>query len=457
MSQRNHDITQLLSDANHQNFKKVKVAIADIDGILRGKYISRDKFISAKESGFGFCNVILGWDCADVCYDNVSYTGWHTGYPDASAKLDLSSYRRIPWDNQTPFFLGSLTESDGSPLGVCPRSLLTKVIERSNSMGFDSLIGMEFEWFNFRESPESIREKNFSSLQPITPGMFGYSLIRQSQNQEYFNDLMDNLLDFDVPLEGLHTETGPGVYEAAIACSDPLEAADRAVLFKTSVKEIAQKHNITPTFMARWCDSLPGSSGHIHQSLLSKGTFENVFFDGKDPNKMSKLFKNYLAGIIKYLPEVLPMFAPTVNSYKRLVEGFWAPINSNWGVDNRTTAMRVIPGSKKSTRLEVRVGGADLNPYLAVAASLGCGLKGIEENLSLDLKPVKGNGYEEKSGEKLENNLLDAAKKMAHSEIANNLFGEPFVSHFTNTRIFEFQRYQRAVTNWELERYFEII
>ena len=315
---------------------------------------TRRNFFPAVKSGFGFCNVVFGWDSADVCYDNVSYAGWHTGYPDAEVRLDLSTFRTIPWEDDIPFFLGEFVNQDETPLAVCPRQLLKKVCQKAETMGFNAKIGVEYEWFNFDETPESLQEKSFHGMTPLTPGMFGYSALRSSLCSPYFHDLMDLMEDFKIPLEGLHTETGPGVYEAAIMNCDAKEQGDRAVLFKTAVKEIAYRHNIMPTFMARWNTSLPGCSGHIHQSLWDDS--KNLFFDEKAKYKMSGLFENYLAGLIHALPDILPMFAPTINSYKRLVEGFWAPTRSNWGVDNRTVAFRIIPGSSKSCRVEARVG-----------------------------------------------------------------------------------------------------
>ena len=339
---------------------KVKVAITDLDGVLRGKIIHVDKFLSAAESGFGFCNVVFGWDSSDHAYDNVEYTGWHTGYPDAKVNLDLSTFRTIPWDQQTPFFLGDFVDDQDRPLPICPRQLLKQILAQAEVAGMFPTIGVEFEWFNFRETPHSLSQKQFVNLEPLTPGMFGYSLTRSGYEREFFNALYDQMRDFDVPIEGLHTETGPGVYEAAIAAAEALEAADRAVLFKSGAKEIANQFGYTASFMARWNNQLPGCSGHIHQSLRNSENV-NLFYDASDPLKMSPTFKSYLAGQMHCLPEILPMFAPTVNSYKRLVEGFWAPTRVTWGRDNRTVCMRVIPGSEKSTRLELRVGGAEWN------------------------------------------------------------------------------------------------
>jgi glutamine synthetase len=286
--------------------------------------------------------------------------------------------------------------------------------------------------------------------------MFGYSLTRSGYEREFFNALYDQMRDFDVPIEGLHTETGPGVYEAAIAAAEALEAADRAVLFKSGAKEIANQFGYTASFMARWNNQLPGCSGHIHQSLRNSENV-NLFYDASDPLKMSPTFKSYLAGQMHCLPEILPMFAPTVNSYKRLVEGFWAPTRVTWGRDNRTVCMRVIPGSEKSTRLELRVGGADINPYLAIAAAIAAGLYGIENKLELTEPMVQGSGYLARDAKPLPRSLDEATEIFQRSTVARELFGDKFVDHYAATRRWEWRESQKAITDWELKRYFEII
>jgi glutamine synthetase len=438
------------------NAQKVKVAVTDIDGVLRGKYIHVDKFLSALESGFGFCNVVFGWDSSDVCYDNARYTGWHTGYPDANVKLDPRTYREVPWDGSVPFMLGDFVDASGEPLGVCPRQLLKRVLAQLEADGFSAYASLEYEFFHFRETPQTLAENAYSEPEPLTPGMFGYSLLRLNQNREYVNALMDEMLAFGVPIEGLHTETGPGVMEAAIVYSDPLEAADRATLFKTASKEIARRFGIMPTFMAKWNAELPGSSGHVHQSLWDRQGKKNLFFDARGEGQMSKLFEHYVAGQLACLPDFLPLFAPTVNSYKRLVEGAWAPTKANWGFDNRTCELRIISGGAKSTRIETRVNGADSNPYLAVAAALASGLHGIREELKL-APGVRGNGYADSKAVVLPGNLWDATQRFKKSKLARSFFGDEFVDHFAASREWEYRQYARAVTSWELKRYFEII
>ncbi|MDP6909231.1 MAG: hypothetical protein QF371_06990, partial [Flavobacteriales bacterium] len=206
----------ILNEVRNSPHNRVKLAITDIDGVLRGKLMRKDKFLSAVEGGFGFCDVVFGWDSSDVAYDNATYTGWHTGYPDAQARIDLSTFRQVPWDDDVPFFLADFVDEKEKPLGVCPRSLLKTLKAKSEKLGYRPFFSQEFEWFNYLEDAHELYDADFVRPRPLTSGMFGYSILRSSQEKEYFNDLFDYMEQFDVPLEGLHTETGPGVYEAAI-------------------------------------------------------------------------------------------------------------------------------------------------------------------------------------------------------------------------------------------------
>lgn len=441
---------------------KIKYAFTDIDGVLRGKIIHRQKFLDGLEDGFGFCDVVWGWDSSDTPYDNGQTTGWHSGYPDAPVRIDVSTFRQLPWQDDIPFFLADFSpKADQKPntyaLASCPRSLLKRIADQCQQMGYHARFAQEFEWFNFRETPRSLQEKSFLNLEPLTPGMFGYSILRPSLESAFYHDLFDLLARFDIPLEGLHTETGPGVYEAAIMHDEVVRAADKAVLFKTAVKEIAYRHGIVATFMAKWNADLPGCSGHIHQSLWSLDQSRNLFFDASQPNQMSELMQQFMAGQLYCLPHITPMFAPTINSYKRLVEGAWAPTTITWSVDNRTTALRVLNHKEAYTRVEHRVSGSDTNPYLAIAASLASGLYGIRHKLTLDIPASEGNGYADKRNGILPTNLDEATQAMARSSVAAELFGAEFVDHFTRTRNWEWRQYLRQVSDWELKRYFEII
>lgn len=443
-----------------KNISRVKVAVTDIDGVLRGKYIALEKFESILNGTGGFCDCVFGWDVNDVLYDNATFTGWHTAYPDALFKVDVNTERFLP-DENVPFFLAEFVGPDGkSEHPVCPRNTFKRVMNKARSMGFGVNLAFEYEFFVFDETPNSVREKNYADLKPMTPGMFGYSVIRNSVHSDLYNEFMDYCIQMGVPIEGLHCETGPGVWEAALKYDDALLSVDKASVFKTFTKVFFQKRALMATFMARWSLNYPGQSGHIHQSLYNSKTKKSVFYNKSAPHGMSEIMESYVAGQVKYIKSFLPMTSPTINSYARLVKGFWAPTAATWGVENRTTALRVIPGSEKSQRVEFRVGSADANPYLAAAAVVGAGLMGIEQGLKLG-KPVHGNAYDvqESLPESLQfpTNLRDSVGNLRSSKEARDLFGKEFVAHFLSTREWEVREYEKAITDWQLKRYFEII
>ena len=451
--------TEALALADARGLTHVKVGVTDIDGVLRGKYLSREKFASILKSGLSFCDVVLGWDSNDQLYDNVQYTGWHTAYPDAQVRMLPETCRDVPFEHgpngDMLFFLG---EFAAGAEALCPRGLLRRVLEKADAMGYVAQSALEYEFFMFNETPDSVRAKGYRNLQPWTPGFFGYSVLRSSVNADFYHALLDLCERMDMPIEGLHTETGPGVLEAALAVDEALRMADKANLFKTFVKVLAQRHGLMATFMAKWSHDFPGQSGHIHVSLKDKKTDTSVFYDAKQPLSMSATQRHFLAGVQRLLPEFMALYAQTVNSYTRLVPGYWAPLDATWGLENRTTALRLIPGSEKSQRIEVRLGAADANPYLALAAALGSGLLGVEN--AWEPEPmVQGNAYTQKfpPALALPGTLWEAAQRLKNSTSARALFGDAFVEHYAATREWEERQFRRHVTDWELARYFEII
>jgi len=447
-------LSTLVETIRSSRTHKVKVAVCDIDGVLRGKYINAERFKSAAEGGIGFN--VFGSDIDDRMYDDDYVSGRQLGFPDATVKLDLSTFRNVPWDADVPFFLGEFVREDGAPHPLCPRQVLRRVLRRAASMGYQPLVGSEFEFFNFRETPQSWAAKDGARPTPITQGMYGYSLLRANAHRDYFAALMDECTRFRVPLESLHTETGPGVYEAAILFGEALEAGDRAVLFKTAAKEIASRFGIMPSFMAKWHPKYPGCSGHVHQSLM-EGERNAFYQDGGSYGGMSPAFRSYIAGQIAFLMEFGPMIWPTINSYKRLVEGFWAPTRATWGIDNRTAAFRVLTGSRNAARVETRCPGADVNPYLAIAAVLAAGLEGIEQKLELTAPPVTGDNVGGEVAVRAPRTLIDTTRAFHASRIAREWFGSDFVDYFAATRELEWRQWLDAVTDWERKRYFEVI
>lgn len=439
----------------HQ-IENIKLAVVDVDGVLRGKYVNSKKFLSALDKGFGFCSVIFGWDSNDVLYKNDSFTGWADGFTDANATIDASSMRMLPTEDfKSVIFLVDFSES--SAASVCPRSILRKTLDRLGNLGLKASASFEFEFFLFNESPKSVRDKNYHNLEPMTPGNFGYSILRSSTHASFYHEIMELSKEMDMPLEGLHTETGAGVLEGALEYSEALRAADNGALFKNFVKVWAQQNNLMACFMAKWSSNYPGQSGHIHISLQNADG-SSAFFDKNKTDGMSDVMRWFIGGQQKLMPEFLAMVASTCNSYTRLIPGFWAPTAASWGIDNRTCALRAIPGSEKSQRVEYRVSAADINPYLALAAAIGSGLWGIENKIE-PTKAVDGNAYDVDFSQELQlpRTLSQAAEKFKNSTIARDLFGDIFVDHYAYTRLWEDQQQLGAITDWQLKRYFEII
>ena len=439
-----------------RNLDYIKVGLFDLDGVMRGKYMSRAQFFGALENGSGFCNVLLGEDCQDQLYSglDISHSGWHTGFADIPVRIVPDTCRAIPFEDNTLLFL---LEFDGDAAPLCPRRLLQSTAQKARAMGFKVKAALEYEFFLFNETPQSAREKHYRNLQTFTPDLFGYSILRNSVHSELYHDLLQLCQTMDLPVESIHTETGPGVIEAALAADSAVNAADKAALFKTFTKVWAQRRNLMATFMARWSEKYSGQSGHIHMSLLDLED-RPVFYDPDKAHGISRLQRHFIAGQQHLLPQLLAMMAPTINAYARLAPGFWAPTAASWGVDNRTVALRVISGSQAAQRVEHRLASADANPYLAMAAALGAGLYGIENKLE-PLDPVQGNAYSQSASNQpaLPASLAAAAQALRASAAARQLFGDTFVDHYAASREWEVSEFNKHVTDWELARYFEII
>ncbi|KAH6894970.1 glutamine synthetase [Coprinopsis sp. MPI-PUGE-AT-0042] len=449
---------------------KVKVAV---DGVLRGKFMSKDKFLSAAASeGFGFCSVIFAWDIHDSVYSReLLISNKDNGYRDILASIDLSTYRRIPWENNVPLFLLSYNDPDTKePVSVDPRGTLKKTMEKAENLGYTPYAGVEYEYFNFKETPETAAQKKFGGLDPLTPGMHGYSLLRTQLNNKYFHDLFDQAVAFGVDIESHHTETGPGVFETALAYTSALRMADNAILFKFLAKSVGMANGVTPSFMAKpWNNelSLISSQSHVHVSLRNPEG-QNIFAVSKEELKtgregaanedtrfISQEAEWFLAGLV-----------PTINGYKRLIAGdaFWAPNAVTYGYDSRGASVRIIsPPScpPSATRFEIRVPGADMNPYFALSSIFRLGLRGIEKKLALKVEPMKSMKPEDKLNGKvtmLPLSLESATQRMMKPDsIAREVLGNEFVEHFGGTREHEVRQWNEAVTSWEVERYLELV
>ncbi|GAC1566306.1 MAG: hypothetical protein NVS3B14_07570 [Ktedonobacteraceae bacterium] len=341
-----------------------------------------------------------------------------------------------------------------------------EVLLRARAMGFEASTAAELEFRFFRETMTSARDKDFGpNLTPLNPGFNCYSISQSSADDNLLGRIARSMRDYGIFIEGYNREHGPGMYEMNLRYDDAVASGDKTMLFKTGVKEICHQMGLTASFMAKWNDQEDGSSGHSHVSLWDRNRERNLFWDESSDGHMSPLMRQFLAGVLERLPEFMALYAPVINSYKRYVEGTWAPLNTTWGLDNRTCSIRIINNSKSAIRIENRVPGADANFYLVFAATLASGLYGIERQLALPER-LQGNAYDEETVTRaierghirpLARNLSTATDLLEQSELAREYLGEDFVEHFVATRRWEVKEYEKAVTNWDRRRYLELI
>ncbi len=460
------DITEIKQLIEEGKIEYVKVGAADIEGVYRGKRVAAKFFLDSLSDGFAQCDVLFGWDIAENVLPNLKFSNWQRGFADIVMKPDLSTFALVPWEENVASCICDLWSEQGEPVAISPRGVLQNLMNRASSMGFAPMAASELEFRFFRENQVSLREKDFGpNLVPLNPGMNCYAISQASADDQILGRIARMMRDYGVEIEGYNREHGPGMYEMNIHYGNMLTAADNTMLFKTGVKEICHQQDYAATFMAKWNDQEDGSSGHSHMSLWDVNRERNVFWDESAEGHMSPTMRQFLAGVLSKLPEFMVLYAPVINSYKRYIEGTWAPLNTTWGMDNRTCSVRVINNGKRAIRIENRVPGADANFYLVFSAMLASGLYGIERKLELPAR-LEGNAYdptvvtkaiEEGRIQPLARNLTDATNLFEKSEVAKEFLGTDFVEHYAATRRWEVKEYEKAVTNWDRRRYFELI
>lgn len=435
-------LEQQLRAATHARF-----FTTDIDGVCRGKTHAGEKMAELLTGGGTIASAAFGWDIADDLYTHtVAFAGLGTALGEIGLQLDAATARQLPWDEGRWALIGEHLLPDGTPLPMCPRQVLKRVLAQATDMGLDVQVGVELEWYVFRESERSVRAKGYRDLEAATESVTNYSPFRIDAVAGFVNDLFRWLPEAGIPIETLHTEAGPGNLEVALKYGPALDSADRAALFKQATREIGRRHGLLNTFMAKWSPAYGGCGQHLHQSLWQDG--RNLFHDAQAAHGVSETLRHYIAGQMHALPHLFAVYAPFINSYKRLVDGMLAPVQATWGIDSRHAAFRVVPGSAHSQRLETRVPGADANAYLAIAAAVASGLYGIRHRLDPDAVGT---------GTALPQSLEQATALMAESALARELLGDSFVDHFVQTRQWEISRFRLAVTDWERARYMELV
>ncbi len=430
------------------------VAGVDLQGRLYGKRCEAGPFLRDMAGSVHTCDCNFGWDVDRMLIPGLKFTGWHTGYGDMVAVPDWNTLRMYPWFEKTALVICDTCDPEGELVPVAPRSMLRAQMARARAFGFDVKAASELEFFLFRETPDSSRAKDYANLQTVSSYIGDYCIYRSSLDEPLIGDIRKKLTAAGVEIECSKSEWGHGQHEINLVYADVLDMADRHVIFKNGVREMAVQHGLQATFMAKWNSQHSSNGSHVHMSLWQDGA--PAFFDPKGERHMSKTMRHFLGGMMALAREFHLLYAPTINSYKRYGDLTFAPTTITWGGDNRTVAFRSC-GHGASTRLENRIPGADVNPHLAYAAMLASGLYGIEHEIE-PLGPfVSANGYDVKDAPRLCGNLIEATDAFESSAVARALFGEDVVDHYVAVARWEIQVFMRYVTDWERRRYFELI
>jgi len=431
----------------------VIVAFPDVYGRLLGKRMTLEHFLEhTMSAGMFACNYILTIDIDMNPLPGFKLASWDQGYGDFHIRLDVRSLRLLPWHKKTAIVLADVLHADGSPVEESPRRVLARQVEKVAEKGLVSCMGSELEFFLFHGRHAEAGEKGPGDLRPASAYLIDYHILQPGRDEEVMRRLRNEMTAARIKVECTKGEWGRGQHELNLAYAEALEMADRHILFKLGAKEIADQHGRAVTFMAKWNAAEAGSSFHIHSSLWDGERKRNLFADRE---KESTLFRQFLGGLMKYTRELCTFFAPTVNSYKRYQHSSWAPTRIVWGYDNRTCGFRIV-GKGESLRIENRMPGADGNPYLAFAATLAAGMRGVEEGLDCG-EGYKGNAYEDEALPQLPESLGEAAALLEKSDLAREAFGTGVVEFYAHTARLEAQAFGAAVTDWERGRYFEQI
>ncbi len=428
--------------------KQVRIGIFDTDAILREKAVGPRKAVKLIEDGYSFSDVLYEWDIAEVTYSGGAFA-------DEAARIDPTSGRCYPFAPDTALFLADFA---GPHAAVSPRNLAVAQIERAAKMGYGVRAAFEYEFYVFEETPQSLRDKDYRNLRSFAVGNRTYSALTLAAEDGFLSGLLETMRKAGIELDSFHTELGPGCLEAPLLAREGLRAPDDAALFKTFAKAHALRHERMACFMAKWSNDWPGQSGHLHMSLFKLDTGEPVFAGDDQGTMPNQALRRFIGGLVAHLPETLVMSAHTVNAYRRLTPGAWAPTHASWGIQNRSCAVRAIPQPVKDARIEFRVPSADSNPYLAFAACLATGLTGLEEGIEPPAES-EGDAYEETVDDdrRFPRNLLEASDRFCASQKARALFGSSFVDWFARSREWEDRVFRNHVSDLDVRRYFEVI
>jgi glutamine synthetase len=432
----------------------VVVAFTDMQGRLIGKRMQAEFFLESGHEETHGCDYLLANDIDMEPVPGYAAANWGKGYGDFAMRPDMATLRLIPWLPGTALVLADVQDHDHQDLSHSPRAMLKKQVARLAAQKMSAFFASELEFYLFDETYESAADKKYDNLATSGRYIEDYNILQTTREEGVMRAIRKGLHAAGIPVENSKGEWGPGQEEINVRYADALAMADRHVVVKNGVKEIALLQGKAVTFMSKWRFDLAGSSSHIHSSLWDAAGRKPLFLDEKNEHGMSQLMRHYVAGQLAYAREITWFLAPYINSYKRFQVGTFAPTKAIWSADNRTAGYRLCGAHSKAIRIECRIGGADLNPYLAFAALLAAGLAGIEQKLELEA-PFVGDAYQGKRLREVPKTLREATDLMAKSKMLRAAFGDEVIDHYVHTAEWEQFEYDRRVTDWELKRGFE--
>ncbi len=447
------NFSNLKEDVANGLIDTVLVCLVDMQGRLMGKRFHALSFIEDAYKETHCCDYLLATDIEMATPDGYAATSWESGYGDYVMKPDLSTLRPLPWLEGTVMVLCDILDHHThAPVPHSPRQVLKAQIARAEALGFTPMMATELEFFLFRDSFDDIRRRGFSGLEPFSGYNEDYNILQTSREEHVMRPIRNLLVGAGVPVENTKGEAETGQAELNVRYADALLTADHHTISKQAIKEIADAHGHAASFLPKWHHDKVGSAAHIHQSLFSDGA--NAFHDAAAPLTMSDTMRAYIAGLLAYSPDITYFLAPNINSYKRFLPGTFAPTKIAWSVDNRTAGYRLVGDGTPGVRIECRIPGSDMNPYLACAAQLAAGLAGIDEGLTLS-GPVSGDVYGMDDVPDIPHTLRHATETLRGSDMLRAALGDDVVDHYVRSAEVEQEAFDAVVTDWEIRRGFE--
>ncbi len=450
----NLSLEDLAKAVNAGEIDTVIVAQVDMQGRLMGKRLQAQFFLESAVEETHSCNYLLATDMEMNTVEGYKSTSWAAGYGDYTMKPDLTTLRHVPWLEGTAMVLCDVYDHHThEPVPHSPRAILKKQVARLEAKGMKATMATELEFFLFKQSFEEAQNGGYRDLETISAYNEDYHIFQTTKEEDVMRAMRTGLYGAGIPIEGSKGEADSGQEEINVKYSDALDCADNHVITKNGCKEIAWAKGRALTFLAKWSFDAAGSSSHVHQSLWSLDG-KSLFFDPDGQYGMSKLMRHYLAGLLTHASELTYFLAPYINSYKRFAKGTFAPTKAIWSLDNRTAGYRLCGDGTKAVRIECRVGGSDLNPYLALAALLAAGMDGMERELELEAE-FTGDAYAAEKERGIPQSLRDASTALNSSKMLRDAFGDDVIDHYVRAGEWEQEEYDRRVTDWEVARGFE--